>query len=461
MINWQQFGLRSNPYDTLPLIEGGELSIDKAFIGRTTELKSLKDIFLSDSRGCLAILGNVGVGKTSLANFHKFLFKYTEKNKLFFSFRREIEASKNLLNKKSFLTEIIGSTLREIKLLDPDLIKKEELLQKLEKLVDITQSLGISAGISIAGLGAGLGGEFGRTVTTEYPPSISNTMLESYFSMLMEFIKTQKIAGRKFNGLIVHINNFDVVLSDSKEKKEVIRFFQEIRDLLQTRDVYYLFLGPRHFFRDIISTDKRLKSVFNLSPVIVNPLSKSEIIQAFKERMKLLKSPDVVEYIAPFSDEVIFRLYDLYEGDARSIMNGLKDILSQVPETVLEPLGVDEAMLLLGKERWALIRKSELTEEQEKLLKFLATSSDYVTQKDLAIKLKKAPSNISGYYFNPLRDAGIIKVKKQDGNLKYWGLTQDYIPIKFILKSKESIQQKTKDDIRQLSLFSKGVENER
>lgn len=452
MINWQQFGLRSNPYDTLPLIEGGELPIDKAFVGRTTELQSLKDIFLSDSRTCLTILGNVGVGKTSLANFHKFLFKYEEKKKSLFSFRREIEASKNLLNKKSFITEVIGSTLREIRLLDPDLIKKEELLQKLEKLVDITQSLDISAGISIAGFG----GEFGRTGVTEYPPSISNTMLENYFSNLVMFIKTNEIAGKRFDGLIVHINNFDVVLSDSKEKKDVIRFFQEIRDILQTRDVYYLFLGPRHFFRDIISIEKRLKSVFHLSPLVVNPLSKIEIIQAFEERMELLKSPDVVKYIAPFSNDAIFSLYDLCEGDARSIMNGLKDILSQVPETVLEPLGVDEAMLLLGKERWELIRKSELTKEQEELLIFLATSSNYVTQKDLAIKLKKAPSNISGYYFNPLRDAGIIEVKKQEGKLKYWGLTQDYLPIKFILKTKKTIQQKTKENMQQLTLFTPG-----
>lgn len=455
MINWQQFGLRSNPYDTLPLIEGGELPIDKAFVGRAAELQSLKDIFLSDSRACLTILGNVGVGKTSLANFHKFLFKYEAKKKLLFSFRREIEASKNLLNKKSFLTEVIGSTLREIRLLDPDLIKKEELLQKLEKLVDITQSLDISAGISIAGFG----GEFGKTGTTEYPPSISNTMLENYFSNLVEFIKTHEIAGRRFSGLIVHINNFDIVLSDSKERRGVIGFFQEIRDILQTRDVYYLFLGPKHFFRDIISVEKRLKSVFHLSPLVVNPLSKLEIIKAFEERMELLKSPDVVKYIAPFSNEAIFSLYDLYEGDARSIMSGLKDILSQVPETVLEPLGVDEAMLLLGKERWEVIKKSGLTKEQEELLIFLATSSNYVTQKDLAVQLKKAPSNISGYYFNPLRDAGVVEVKKQEGKLKYWGLTQDYLPIKFILKAKKTIQQKTKENMQQLSLFSKGVEN--
>ena len=99
-------------------------------------------------------------------------------------------------------------------------------------------------------------------------------------------------------------------------------------------------------------------------------------------------------------------------------------------------------------------KPTDLTKEQEELLIFLATSSNYVTQKDLAIQLKRAPSNISGYYFNPLRDAGVIEVKKQEGKLKYWGLTQDYLPIKFILKAKKTIQQKTEENMQQLALFT-------
>ena len=86
-INWQQFGLRKNPYDTLPLVEGGDISIDKAFVGRNVEKKFLDDLFESNDRVCLTICGDVGVGKTSLANFHKFIWKYT-KEKLLFSFRR-------------------------------------------------------------------------------------------------------------------------------------------------------------------------------------------------------------------------------------------------------------------------------------------------------------------------------------------------------------------------------------
>src|SRR3989339_1171826 len=128
-INWQQFGLRKNPYDTLPLIEGGDLAIDKAFVGRDKEREIVDSLLESNDRLCLTICGDVGVGKTSLANFQKFIWKYS-KPKLLFSFRREIEANFDLLNKKNFLIEIIGSVIREIRLQQPDLLK-EKLLMKL------------------------------------------------------------------------------------------------------------------------------------------------------------------------------------------------------------------------------------------------------------------------------------------------------------------------------------------
>ncbi len=86
LINWYEFGLRKDPYDTQPLVEGGDLPIDKAFIGREIEKENLYGLFKSSDRLCLTICGDVGVGKTSLANFHKFKWKY-HTQKLLFSFR--------------------------------------------------------------------------------------------------------------------------------------------------------------------------------------------------------------------------------------------------------------------------------------------------------------------------------------------------------------------------------------
>ncbi|MFH1429718.1 MAG: winged helix-turn-helix domain-containing protein [Candidatus Margulisiibacteriota bacterium] len=448
-INWQQFGLKKDPYDTFPLIEGGDLPIEQAFIGRENEKQFLNSLFQSENRLCATVCGDVGVGKTSLANFHKFIWKYHTEKRLF-SFRREIEACTELLNKKNFIIEIIGSVLREIRLLNPELLKKD-LLTKLSQIVDISQTMSISFGATALSFGANYGQDKGFV----QPHQFSMVLIEEYFISLIDFIKNNEINGIKYEGLVVHVNNFDVVLSDKKEHKKVIQFFNEIRDMLQVSDVYYLFLGPNHFFKDIISSQQRVKSIFIQTPLKINPLSKTEIVQAFEKRMRLLKSDDVKDFIKPIEDEVIYRLYDLYRGDIRSIMSGVRDILGQSSEKLSKTLSLDEAKLLLGQERWEKIEKAiKLTPDQKRILLHLAQTDKYICQKDVAKLFKKAPSNISGYYFKPLKDAGIIEEKNRSGRMKYWGLVSDYIPLKWVIESKRIVQESIKRDSKQLTFFS-------
>lgn len=454
IINWQQFGLKKNPYDILPLIEGGELPINKAFVGRINEREFLNSLFESEYRLCLTICGNIGVGKTSLANFHKFLWKYLKNNKPLFSFRREIEVNDELLNKKNFLIEIIGSVLREIQLLDPGLIEKNRLLNKLNQIVDISQSLNFAIGLSGGFAGWQLGGNIGGEKPKYQPIQLSATILEQYFVSLIEFIKKEKIANRQFSGLIIHVNNFDVVISDSERKKQLINFFNEIRDMLQTPNVYFLFLGPNNLFKDIISTQKRVKSIFCQTPLKLNPLSKTEIIEAFDERMQLLKSENISTYIKPVEDDVVFRLYDLYKGDIRAIMSAISDILGQYSEKIAKKLSVNEAMFLLGKERWERV-ESNLTDEQKKFLKYLVKIDRNVSQKEVSIELHKARPNISGYYFKPLIENGIIEEKEVINRTPLFGLTVDYEPLIWLSNTQKELYKTIKEKTNQLSLFSK------
>ena len=447
-INWQQFGLKKDPFDTTALIEGGDLLIDKAFVGREQEKSFLNGLFESSDRLCLAITGDVGVGKTSLANFHKFIWKYT-KPKLLFSFRREIEACSELLNKKNFLIEIIGSILREIKLLSPQLLGKP-LLNKLNQIVDISQAIAISAGASAYGFGLDLG----KDPSVIQPIQLSTATLEGYFLELVDFIKQNEINGYKYSGLIVHVNNFDVVLSEPENKRKTINFFNEIRDILQTRDVYFLFLGPNNFFKDIISTQQRVKSIFYQTSLKITPLSKTEIVEAFKERMELLKSDDVKTYIRPIEDDVIFRLHDLYNGDIRLIMSSIRDILGQYSEMLAKTLTLNEAMLLLGKERWERIENAmDLTPEKKAMLKYLATADKFISQKDVSALFGIAQPNVSGYYFKPLKENGIIEEKEKIGKVPYYGLTKDYVPLKWLLEAQKQVKGNLENQVGQLQLF--------
>jgi len=437
-INWQQFGLKTNPYDTLPLVEGGELSLENAFIGRENERKTLNDLFGSENNVCLTVCGDTGVGKTSLANFHKFIWKYSSK-KLLFSCRREIEASDTILNKQSFLLEIIGSVLREIELLEPKLLENP-MLSKLNVIIDFTQMLSISGGISANFAGFGGGFNLAREKNNSIPPKLTTASLEQHLVNLIGFIKTKTIGGRQYQGLIIHVNNFDVVLREEDKRKKVITFFDEIRDILQTKDVYFLFLGPSDFYSQVIAPEKRIKSIFVRTPLLIKPLNKKEVANAFEKRMGLLKSPDVAQYIKPISDEVVFRLYDLYDGDIRSIMTGVKDILGQCSDKLLQTLSMNEAMTLLGRERWEKI-SNLLTKEQQKILKFLVKNDKYISTKEASDILKKPSSNLSRYYFKPLKDLDVIEEKERSGKMIYLGLTVEYQPLKWWFESEGGIKK--------------------
>jgi len=449
MVIWEQYGLRGNPFDILPLLEGGDLNIKNAFVGREKEREHIDNVFSSENRACITICGNVGVGKTSIANFEKFIWKYENKEKPLFSFRREIEANKYILNKNSFLLEIIGSIIREIELLESNLLQNDSFLRKLNQLVDITQTFGITGNIS-----AGVPGviNFGADFSEKQPISpvqITTASLEKHFFQLLEYIMSHKIAGHKYKGLIIHVNNFDVVISENK--KQVIRFFAEIRDLLQTKNSYFIFLGPTKFFKDIVSMEQRVRSIFDQRPLILNPLSKSEFLDALNNRMSLLQSDTANKIIKPFEDNVIYELHDMFDGDIRMILTSLKAILDEFSTKLPKTLTLEEAMVLLGREQLSRI-EDILTDEVKKVLFHIVQSSKYLTVSEIASALNKEQSNISNYYFTPLIERRVIEVKSSSGRFKYWGLTKDYLPLKQLTDSQEKLNKKISMH-KQLSIF--------
>ena len=448
-INWQQFGLRRNPYDTNPLLEGSELSIDEAFVGRDMERRFLDDIILSEARSCVVVEGDVGVGKTSLVNFHKFTWKKNRKSKQLFSFRREIEISLALLNKKSFLLELLGSVIREITLLDPVLVLDNEELQRVVRLLDVSQDVSLSGGFTVAGFG----GQAGRGVVTSHPLVIPITTLEQYLIGLLKFICSSSIADNRYSGLIVHVNNFDFVLADAEVRHQVSTFFHEIRDLLQTADIHWVFIGPYRFFADHIAHSRRVKSIFYSSPLVVKPLSKREVTDAFNRRLEILQSKDVKNIVKPFEDEVIHRLYDVFNGDVRLIMTALRDILGQYTDRVTQTLSVEEAIVLLSRDRQEKVMQIKLTDEQYKILEYIIALSEPVSQKTISSVFRKKQSNVTSYYFKPLHDAGIIEVVEQRGRIKLWDLTEIYWPLREAKKAELTIVNRAEREVAQLQLL--------
>lgn len=105
-------------------------------------------------------------------------------------------------------------------------------------------------------------------------------------------------------------------------------------------------------------------------------------------------------------------------------------------------MSVDEALFILAHERWNSIEMYNITAEQKEVLKILVKLDKPVSQKEIAEFMNKAQTNVSGYYFKPLRDLGIIEQIENtgDGRIKYWYLSKSYLPLKFLLQSQSKIR---------------------
>ena len=81
---WERFGFRDNPYDTraLSLSPESALSVAEAFVGRgekSNEWRLLTNFLRNPGGGCAVVEGDVGVGKTTFANFHRYLWEKDER----------------------------------------------------------------------------------------------------------------------------------------------------------------------------------------------------------------------------------------------------------------------------------------------------------------------------------------------------------------------------------------------
>lgn len=77
---WSRYGFRGNPFDTAALSAsaGALLPVSKAIVGRdmeSTESKMLSGVLRSGGGGRAVVEGDVGVGKTTFVNYHRYLWE--------------------------------------------------------------------------------------------------------------------------------------------------------------------------------------------------------------------------------------------------------------------------------------------------------------------------------------------------------------------------------------------------
>ncbi len=409
---WEIYGLKGNPFDVraLSLLQESLLPISKAFVGRTMDSKEsmlITNILRNPGGACFVVEGEIGVGKTSFLNYHRFLWENEARDKLFTPCK-EIGVALNW-SLKDFLMAILDSLISKVVTLRnaKNIMKNSELLQEILMLskVYFGKTLQIEGGVNGFHLGIGQN----ETVSV---PDVSETRLLLYFREMVNQIKRLGYAG-----VFLHFDNMELL---GKQGAPALRLFLEnIRDTLQTSDVYFAFVGYRGFFSDIIAPLQRVRSIFFGYPINLAPLSQQEVVEAIEKRYQLLAK--VPSFIRPVENDLIAYLYNIFGGKIRFIMDAMNTLIPNFPLPTPTTLKANIALELLGK--MAQERIANLTKNERRLLEFAATKEAF-TNKQLCQRFKMPAPNIARVLKN-LQNLNLVYIGYSAGKYTYYKVNEE------------------------------------
>lgn len=411
---WELYGLKTNPFFTDPLLLfGGEIDVRLGFVGREEEVRRLQTMIGSRGSSRIIVTGDVGVGKTTFVNY----VRANAPKKIFFTPLREIGTQPDW-NGIDFILNTISAIYNTFKIrtdLDINSINKE-ISTKLQLLVDIVEHKDRNFSIDVLGSGIGSG-----TTTSFSIPQMTIQSLTSFFNEVIKEIR--KLC---YEEIILSYNNLELF-----ESAQLKKLFDSIRDFTQIKHVKFIFIGDHQVHQALT---KRVHSVMSESPIVLSNLSIKEIKELLQKRMQYLESSGL-KGIKPYNDEVISKLYSLYDGNLRSILNSLYSAIIELARDsttpiILTPNEMKKILPFIAKKRWL----NKLTEGEQEVLMCILREMP-INNKKIAGILKKKPQNISPIT-NKLLDISAINTKTE-GVEKYFSVEPD---IKwFLLEEKEKI----------------------
>ena len=305
--------------------------------------------------------GRPGVGKTSFVNVVLWdLFRTATR----FPLGTVVEVPGGA-SRESFLLTVLSALVASCReRFGETEIKRSTAYAAAEQAVG--QIIRESGQASLSASAFGVGGGFGRGRSTSVAAPLGVTA-----NSLLELLRplVQQIRARGFGGVIVPVNNPDVLTP-----VEVISFLNGIRDVTRaTPDVHWVFIGNEGLFATLEREMRRLSEAFTGNPIGLAPLAWSEVREALERRRRhYVLDPATA---LPLSDAVAAAVHEAGGGELRFTLARLGrtavDFAIRFPSERQVP---DPAAVLLLRE-WAertLARESPLASTESTVAVALA-----------------------------------------------------------------------------------------
>lgn len=388
---WERYGFSTNPFDTkaLSLSDGAWLSVTNAYVSRKKGAEAasvLTNFFRNPGGGRIVVEGEPGVGKTTFVNYHRHRWENEAEDRLVTP-ATEISLQENW-GERDFLLNLLSAFSARLRLdLGEKKFFKDELLQEITAIcgVFITKDGGFSIGGQALGTGVSIGRTSNKTIRIG---DLTNLHLRQYFSLLVQKVRKQK----NVMGITFHFNNLELLAQ--KGPHQLRTFFEKVRDVLQEPNVYFVFVGYRGMFQQVIVPSERVRSIFFDTPVYLEPLSIDEMQAIIERRYQLLALPGK-SWIRPVEDAVIEHLYHTFTGKIRYVMNAVTTLINRIPESYSQPLGVGKAKEVLSSLLTSELRKG-LSDEAVNVF-FIAIRQGRFTNTSLVKESGKSKQAINKY----------------------------------------------------------------
>lgn len=325
---WEQLGFRKSPYFWDELSVSEEAS--DLFVGRKQENNRFV-INLAESNGSTLIVGGrSGIGKTSFINYNQYALyqrldnAYPEikfkKPRLLPSLRKiQLRDAEPV---ESICVKILSGILFSVQQICAEQKKKlPKELEDIGRYVTQLVSHNVTGGGGFSILGTG--GNF----TGSKSSAISDTVQFRELTFLEYLDRIAEVVNTKlgFDGVLVSINNLDIVSSDYI--KGTLDYF---RDSLFSKHLYWwVLIGPIGLHSFVRQNIPRLSGVITGNPIELEPLSTDEIDQLLGKRLSYLSirrnTPS-----APISSRIVRYLYERSDGDIRFVFQVANDIVKRV-----------------------------------------------------------------------------------------------------------------------------------
>lgn len=403
---WARYGFHDNPYDTKALSFTSNLPIEKAYVKRKNEEDpgKLMDFFLgTPGGGRIIVEGEAGVGKTTFVNYHKFLWNSKTSEQRLFAPETEISVQKGW-GFEDFIINALGTIAGQIRLeLGNRKFNKHNFLKEIQSISGVffqaDRSFSANLGLPVFGIG----GSVAKSTTISSGDHLQSA-LKQYLIKTVEFVRD-----RGYHGIILHFNNMELLQIGDKDN--LISLFHDIRDTLQIPNVYFIFVGGLGLFQKVIVPVERVRSIFYDESIIVPPFSRNNILEIINIRYELFGSS--TGFIKPFEDEVIVYLNESFQGRIRNIMNTLTNIMSRLPEGLVDSLKLDDVKSSLIRIELQKLRNQGMSDAELDIFKLMLKNKEF-SNSSLVMETSKSKQLINKY-IRKFLDAEMIQLKEKAG----------------------------------------------